>query len=343
MLRIYLDWNVFSNLKRDEFAKLKQSLIDASKDMLIFYTPAHFSDLMKSADKGNPYFEQDLDTLTNFCGGHFVRWDVSKGMQAYHCLPRDFLPFAQEVLALIKEVTTSGNTSNDPPSIAGQKERTALRFQEQLLSADDHGTRELIKHAFPGIGDNPTFADMYEAVPAFIDKSFHDGSWYKNLRAKFQESGMKLEANAGNWKAEEVIEKIDAFLASNGAGIDFAGLQDQQETITGVKRSFYDKITSSYHMLDFLGYKADKLPKETDSMNNIAMDAEHAFYAAHADILVSNDKNLLLKAKVLYHYFKVDTLVVDPSNFHERLNTILAQAKFTPNLAGLNTIIRNAS
>lgn len=74
MIRIYLDWNVISNLKRPENKELK-NFIDKYKDFFLFpYSPAHFKDLMKSFSPDNVHFEKDLETLEYLSGKHLIMW-----------------------------------------------------------------------------------------------------------------------------------------------------------------------------------------------------------------------------------------------------------------------------
>ena len=45
MKRVYLDWGVVSNLKRDEYAELRNLLLSNKGRLFFVYSPAHFEDL----------------------------------------------------------------------------------------------------------------------------------------------------------------------------------------------------------------------------------------------------------------------------------------------------------
>jgi len=72
-----------------------------------------------------------------------------------------------------------------------------------------------------------------------------------------------------------------------------------------------------------LEYKSDKLPKPTDTMQNIQADGLHAFYAAHCDYFVVGDKNLRAKSKALYNYYKIKTNVLAPEEFVSTLDQVI--------------------
>lgn len=89
MIRVYLDWNVVSSFKQVEFKEVK-SFIDKYKRYLLFpYTPAHFTDLMKSYSPSNQFFKQDLETLEFLASKHLLRWGNS-GIEPLFITPSEY-------------------------------------------------------------------------------------------------------------------------------------------------------------------------------------------------------------------------------------------------------------
>ena len=89
MIRVYLDWNVISSLKKPEFKELKE-FIDKHKKYLQFpYSPAHFIDLMKSHSPDNEYFQMDLDTLNYLSDKHLIRWG-KEGIEPLFGTPNEY-------------------------------------------------------------------------------------------------------------------------------------------------------------------------------------------------------------------------------------------------------------
>ncbi|AFM05791.1 hypothetical protein Fleli_3471 [Bernardetia litoralis DSM 6794] len=56
--------------------------IEDNKDSLLFlYSPAHFSDLMKSYIPENQNFEIGLNNLDYLAEKHLIQWDSKKGIE----------------------------------------------------------------------------------------------------------------------------------------------------------------------------------------------------------------------------------------------------------------------
>ena len=66
-------------------------------------------------------------------------------------------------------------------------------------------------------------------------------------------------------------------------------LYDESHQKSSLKNEIYNKITSIYMQLDFVGVHKDKLTHK-NGYNNLFNDALHCFYAAHCDIFLTNDK-----------------------------------------------------
>lgn len=61
MKRIYLDWGVVSNLKRQGYGDIMDFFLSNKEELFIVYSPAHFVDAMRS--EGDERFCQDIETL----------------------------------------------------------------------------------------------------------------------------------------------------------------------------------------------------------------------------------------------------------------------------------------
>jgi hypothetical protein len=72
MIRIYLDWNVFSNLKTPAYAELKALINSHKQDIQIVYSETHFNDLMVSYTPENQLFFEDIQNLDDLTQGHFL-------------------------------------------------------------------------------------------------------------------------------------------------------------------------------------------------------------------------------------------------------------------------------
>ena len=79
------------------------------------------------------------------------------------------------------------------------------------------------------------------------------------------------------------------------------------------------RIKEIYFALDMLGYKSEA---RTKSFSNIDADAHHIANACIYDYLISSDKKLRDKAKVIYSHIHCVTKVMDPQSFMEEIPQI---------------------
>lgn len=321
MIRIYLDWNVISNLKRPESKEIRD-FFDKHKNYLLFpYSPAHFKDLMKSYASNNEYFEQDLETLEYLSGKHLIRWEANGTVPLFRT-PKEYFEGEKEKNDYFSDdFEKIFNDLNDFSIESGLGEmgeiiKNLYKSQPAGIEIND-GNRDILRKIFPNITSNSSYWDLMKDIAPFKQKLLNDRDFYKDYRKLLGEKGFKIEANSGNWNESEVIENIDSYLAKLGMGMDFLQFVESSFKHQNKVFNMYDFFISAYLALDMIGYKSDKLPKQTDNMQNISADGEHAFYGAHCDFFIVGDKNLKVKSKVLYSKFDIPTYVLAPNEFIE--------------------------
>lgn len=328
MIRIYLDWNVISNLKRPEFRTLDDFLIRHKEQLLFPYSPAHFKDLMKSYSPDNLQFDSDLAKLQQLTGKHFL------GLKDNYVVPLFGTP--EEYFQY--EIESLQNT--DPSTYDFEKNVLDLDNLGAELGLDGFGSmikrllqsqmseinvteqnRSLLNTLFPNLSNGSNLWEFVKDYGFFTNSLLNNGSFYRNLRKGLGDHGFKLEPNAGNWSEDDVIRNIDEFLRS--INTTFRGYIESVLKINKLDENVYNFFTTAYLVLDMIGYKPDKLPKPTDNMQNIMTDADHAFYAAHCDYLVGLDKKQLLKSKVLYNEFKLPVKVLTPDQVIDEISNVI--------------------
>lgn len=75
----------------------------------------------------------------------------------------------------------------------------------------------------------------------------------------------------------------------------------------------FQRIIAAYTLLDWIGYKSDKLPKASNAMNSVNTDARHTYYAAFCDYFITQDGRMADKAQALYSEYRVSTKVISPA------------------------------
>jgi len=328
MIRVYLDWNIISSLKKPEFKEIMDFIYKHKQYLQFPYSPAHFTDLMKSYNPDNKHFDTDLETLEYLCGKHHIRWEENT-VKALFGRPKEFFEGIKdnedtsELFDIEKVFKDLDNSLKDVGmGNMGTLMKSLYELQPSGIEITDEN-REPLKKMFPNLKENSTMWDLMKDIGPFSHKLLKDGKFYKNFRTSLAEQGFKLEANSGNWNYDEVVRNIDEFLIKLGAKMTFleyveTSLKHKKEPITQ-----YEFYTTAYLMLDMMGYKTDKLPKPTDNMQNIQADGEHSFYGGHCDYFVAIDKKLRIKSKVLYNEFNIDTKILEPKELISELEKVI--------------------
>lgn len=329
MIRIYLDWNVVSNLKRSEYTDLKEFIENHKEQILIPYSPAHFNDLMKSYSPENQLFEKDLEMLEFLSGKHLLRWEENGTVPRFGT-PKEYFQGERintdDIFSLMDMEKLVNELDEYSEETGFGKLGTLMKdlYELQPFGIDiDDNNREILQRMFPNISSDSSQWDLMKSIAPFAKKLLKDRQYYKEFRKSIGENGFKVEANSGNWEEREVFDRIDNFMKEKGLDMTFVDFikttfEHRKEPI-----NTYEFFTTAYLMLDMMGYKSDKLPKPTDNMQNIQMDGEHSFYAAHCDFFVVGDKKLRIKSKVLYNKFKIPTIVVEPHELIDELERVL--------------------
>ncbi len=204
MKRIYLDWNVLSNLKRPQMATLRELLLDRLDNLLIPYTDAHFKDLMKSADKSNPYFDLDIKTIKQFCKNHLLEWDIDKGIKPSRCDPEDYVKQQTGIEdyfelmnyeRLIEELNESGDEIGQYK--IGDLLKKILQLTPVGISVDEKN-EDVLSMMFPNLRSDSSIWDLMKDVGPFSKKLLTDRDFYKKFRKYIHDNGVKVESNSGN-------------------------------------------------------------------------------------------------------------------------------------------------
>ena len=320
MIRIYLDWSVISNFKKDEFIEIREFIAE-HKDYLQFpYSPAHFSDLMKSYSLENKYFEQDLQNLEYLSDKHLLRWGKD-GIEVLFGTPKEYFEGEKENIFSMMDIEKMCNDLDDNDFGVG-KFGSLIKSLYQLMPTGieiNKDNNEIIQKMFPNLDSNSSMWDLMKDITPFSKKLLTEKEYFKDFRKIISDKGFKLEANSGNWNIDEVFKNIDNFLQKQNTNLTFNEYVNTCFKHRKEPANRFEHFTTAYLLLDMIGYKSDSLPKLTDNMQNIQNDAEHSFYSAYCDYFVVIDKKLTIKTKVLFKEFNIPTIVISPKELIETL------------------------
>lgn len=113
-----------------------------------------------------------------------------------------------------------------------------------------------------------------------------------------------------NYRPSEVVTHLNKKLTGWGTNEPFIDLIERSIILHPDGKTFglHNRIAGIFELLDMLGYWKDR---ETNTSNQARhFDSSHAFYAAHCDYFISDDKRTRNKAKVVYNIYDIHTKVV---------------------------------
>ncbi len=307
MKRIYLDWGVVSNLKKPEYVDIREFLISHKGDLFFVYSSAHFEDALRS--EGNERLLQDIQTLESLVDNHLLCYNQKeKTACPYFQTPTEYYNDHKgqnmDLIPFISELVSS--VDQDIPQVgAALKSFLDIPFP---IPAEVR-SQELWGMILQDLPDSPTLGDVINSGVSFYNKMQGDKDFYKSYRSAVKATGFSLESNSGNWKTDEVVPNISAKMKALGIDKSFKefvlmGFGDK------VKVDDYHLFIAAFGVLDWIGYKSEKLPKASNAMNSVTTDAQHAYFASFCDYLITQDSHLSSKAQVLYHEFKISTKVI---------------------------------
>ncbi len=330
MKRIYLDSNIFRYLKKGEkeiYRKLYSNLQKFDDRLLYYYSHAHLLDLEQ--DKTDYKFA-DMDFMeelvdTNYLvlpyDKEYVNVQIAKPREVFDGF-EEILPFEEyfNLDTLFDEELLASN-----PELYAQKElmqkllNTNLNFGiEDSLKGQPQETKDIIERLIPGYKNNFTFLEWIKKFSEMTSGLYNDKSVYKDLR-RFSLDHLSLTK-----KYDIDIESINFNEDLKDTPVQKSFIEYIEQTLAlnknNEKQKTYNFFTTAYNILNILGI--DKEPNSKARFANTMHDGLHSFYAAHCDYLVTDDKGLLLKSKVLYKLFGIETKVLSVEEFAKSISII---------------------
>ncbi len=301
MLKIYLDWNIISYLKKEEYIDLRNYIAQIKEFFIFPYSRAHIQDLYQSKSPTNVVkFEKDLDTLTDICQTHLLEYNDSiDAPYPYECTPRQYI----ERESLTLQAYKSGFES--------------ISFTELIKSTMDATTFEGIRNYLLSIPietpiENPNngflIQNLWDTIVFLLD-NLSLMLKNKKLEVEVYKSLCKIEGESSIQKLQN-ISSSEIFDYLNNLSISRTNknltdtILDTLEKINGINS--YNYFLAEYTTLAFCGYSRDK----NRNILNIMTDALHAYYAMRCDVLVTKDDGMRKKAQAEFTRFNSPTKII---------------------------------
>ena len=314
MLKIYLDWNIISYLKNEEYRDLRNYIMQVKEFFIFPFSRAHIQDLYQSKSPTNVVkYEQDLDTLTKICQTHLLNYEDSiDAPYPYECTPRQYI----ERESLTLQAYTSGFESiNFIELIRAMMDETTLESIHSYLLATPLETP--IKNPNNGT----LILNLWDAMTFSLD-NFSLLLKNKTIEVEIYKSMCKIEGERSiqemqNINSSDIFDYLNELCISRTNKNLTDTILATLEKINGINS--YNYFLAEYATLAFCGYSRDK----KRNILNIMTDALHAYYAMRCDVLVTKDDGMRKKAQAEFIRFNSPTKIITIEELRTFLETEL--------------------
>lgn len=318
MIRIYLDWNVMSQLKNGLFEPLLVAISDNAKFFKLFST-SHIGDIGASdqADKNRENIQGDLDYILKLTEGYCVL-NNNKEIIIEQRSPHQLFDDRTDVQSLLsvfdfgKIIESLGEENSEiletiKPLFDLLTEMPISNIFEDAFNNPQ--TSSIIRQFLPDLEDNYTIKGLLGSIISMVLRLNEKGD-YKQLREILQ-SGLNINRDK-IFAADDPYKLIDFSYKKNGLSLP------ELPTTEDVAPDWFNKITNEYIKLDMHGFQEDKVNIEKgrkETFRNTTEDAFHTAFATTCDFYITNDKKNYRKAEILYEKLRINTLVLTPNEF----------------------------
>ena len=321
MIKVYLDWNVMSQMKNGHHNELKEILLNNPNFLLPFST-SHISDIFSSY-KNTPeqisIINDDLDFISNLTN-ELCFYNNGKRIIIDYYSPKEL--FQQNV----DEKDQFNDLSIDGlKNLIGEDELTknlvgplfdllkTIPIEQSLKSAfKNPESAEMMEEIFPGLKNNPTMGGFFSSFSKMIF-NLNELDGYKKLRKTIQ-TGTGINRDK-IFDTEDPFKLIEENYKKLGEALSPNNLVNNKNKYAP---EWFNKISNEYIQLDMHGYQEDKVnikKGRKETFKNTTDDAFHSAFASACNFYIVNDKKSYKKTKKIYEKLNINTYVVKPNEF----------------------------
>ncbi len=322
MLRVYLDTNVLNELRTSKDAaviRFKDSVLKHKANFLYCYSTPHLIDLLR--DTSDNKFD-DLAFMEELVNDNYIRLDKDSEhrVTCYRYNPVE--AFNEDVnQEYYGNIQDSLKVLNDPELLSqhphiGDMLNKKMDFGLPDFDKLPEASRKMLEMFFPNSKDGISVNDMLGKFSGFYNNWMSKGSdSYRDMRRSILET-----LPLAQYDLDITELSFDRDFKETPVGKTFMELVEQTVANQSEEKTFFKKFTTAYLSLNILGLDNEKNKKARFS--NTLHDAQHVFFGGHCDILVTQEKGMITKAKALYNLFKSDTQVYSMEEFMDSINII---------------------
>lgn len=326
MIKVYLDWNVISQMKNGNHPELNNILFDNSK-LLIPYSTSHIGDIFssfKETEKQKELIQLDLEFLSKLTKDHCLS-NNGKEVILDYTAPFELFQQRVEIKDNFKDISLDGLSEmfsqDESTKEIGEMYINSLKSislgEDFIQALENPETAEQMEKLFPGLKENPTMEGFFQSFSK-MNIALNENDEYKHLRKIVQE-GFGINRDK-IFNIEEPYKLIDKEQKNKGFLID--GHIDNSKNAP----EWFNKISNEYILLDMFGYQEDNANVKSgrkETFKNTTEDAFHASFASTCNFYVLNDKKSYNKTKKIFEKLSIKTLVLKPEEFVDYYKTYL--------------------
>jgi len=317
MIRIYIDWNVMSQMKSGAHKEFFDIISDSQK-FLKAYSTSHLADIASSENGSGNSDNVDSDLkfisdITDFCLSHNGgQMQYSRELPSVLYKERIDL---ENLLAALDIDEINGNLNDKEQQAFAALVQPVTDFNNQPIDDifrtlfEDPEQGKLMRRFLPDLENNYTNIGLLTAILKMFKRQTETGD-YRDLRELVQMgAGIKRDRLFSNEDPYGMIEK--AYVKK---GIDL----DEKVPSYGWAPDWFNKVAFEYIKLDTHGYQEDKVKVDKgrkQTFKNTMEDAFHTAFATTCDFYITCDQRNYNKAQTVYEKLELNTLVLNPQEF----------------------------
>jgi len=298
-MRIYLDSNVFRDLKKPENRALYE-LILKNKDVNYYcFSEAHIQDLVRDE---TDLKLSDMDFMETIVGNNC--WNYDKEMKVHFYTPREYYDNH------LWNVGSDLMTSEDLFSVLIRETFRGIPLRWEQFIDPKKLPRDFPEELRPMLLESVTMLDFMEAMLDLTNNLSVEQPRFKRLL-------QYLHRSMGVYHLYEKLG-IKGFDGSNFT--DWNAFAESFRNLVyerSHEKDLYNQFIGMHYTLDIYGILKGK-PKKQKFMS-LLNDGKHAYYGGHAHILVTSDVDMIAKTKLEYRIWQIDTEVLTPTEFEQYL------------------------
>jgi hypothetical protein len=316
-MRIYLDTNIFSNIRNNiEYTDLRNIILNTKDCHTYFFSNAHLLDLKQDLTDEK---YKDLDFIEIIVENNYLckTWGgptscyLSTPIQAFNSLEVDNTINPDDLNWVIND-----------PLFQNKIKETKKQFESLHIEIPEHiDMPESLKIYLENIRQQTQNFNILKLIKdgiQFYNSINTDPLIYKELR-RFIKEHKELIFKENSLITETDIDEIFNNSFFKAEFLDYIEKNIHVEFIHYSDKMYYIFLLA-FFTLNILGLDSEKNKKAR--FKNTFIDSLHVYYSGLCDVLVTEDEGIIEKGNIIFKKFNIDTKILKPQQFVQLMNEI---------------------